>query len=457
MKLGTRIQIYTTVTTIFVIICTNIVVYFTYKHYALNDEIGQLENRAVNIMKEIKNDDAKDIQTEAIIQSHILSDGYISIVDKKDHSIMQISTDVKYKNLARPFQNRQYQKIVHTKDNHFALVSIPLIWKNGEVVNLQIFENVNFKYDSFSTLRWILLLSSLMLLVIIYVLNRIITSVITNPIHHLIDKMHEIERTNNYSHIDVNERDSKELKALSVSFNDMMDELKSHDERQQVFIMNASHELKTPITVIHSYSKMLKRFGKTKPDILEEGLTAIHDEGLKMKYLTEQLLDFTNYTHSEQALNFKRENLTKLTSEIVTTLDHVYDTEVKFEGPEEDVYTCIDKKSYQQLMRIFLDNAYKYSEDVIRVVMEETKTHIYVHIVDKGIGIPEADIPHIFTRFYRVDKARARQTGGTGLGLAIAKEIAKNNQIQLHVKSELTVGTTFTLEINKGVQHETLS
>ncbi len=89
---------------------------------------------------------------------------------------------------------------------------------------------------------------------------------------------------------DQRKKDTKELQELSAAFNNMMEELKIHDENQQAFIMNASHELKTPITVISSYSEMLKRFGKTREDVLDESIHAISDEARRMKYLTEQLM-----------------------------------------------------------------------------------------------------------------------------------------------------------------------
>ncbi|WP_241957172.1 histidine kinase dimerization/phospho-acceptor domain-containing protein, partial [Mammaliicoccus fleurettii] len=242
-------------------------------------------------MKEFQNTSDSDVNTEAVLQSYLLSDGYITVVNPKNKNIVQISTDIKYKNLAESYKNRQYKKVVDKNGNHFAMVSLPIILKNGEVNNLQIFENIDFKYETFSILKWILIVSTFIILIVIFLLNRIITQIILKPINELIEQMNKTRETKHYSKININNNDMKELKALSNTFNEMMLNLKDHDEKQQAFILNASHELKTPITVMTSYSEMLKRFGKTRPDLLDEGIDTINEEAKRLKYLTEQMLD----------------------------------------------------------------------------------------------------------------------------------------------------------------------
>ncbi|MEX6218440.1 histidine kinase dimerization/phospho-acceptor domain-containing protein [Mammaliicoccus sciuri] len=287
MKLGTKIQLYTTVMIVIVVILINLVVYFVYQKISLDSEVTQLESRGINIMKELQNTTRENVNTEAVLQSYLLSDGYITLVNKNDKKVIQISTDVNYKNIGEPFKNEQYKKVVNKKGNHFAMVSLPIIWKNGEVSNLQIYENINFKYETFDILKGILIVSTFIILIVIFLLNRIITQIILKPINELIIKMNKTKETKHYTTIGINKDDTKELKELSQTFNDMMLYLKDHDEKQQAFILNASHELKTPITVISSYSEMLKRFGKTREDILEEGIDTINDEAKRLKYLTE--------------------------------------------------------------------------------------------------------------------------------------------------------------------------
>ncbi len=178
MKLGTKIQLYTTVMIVIVVILINLVVYFVYQKISLDSEVTQLESRGINIMKELQNTTRENVNTEAVLQSYLLSDGYITLVNKNDKKIIQISTDVNYKNIGEPFKNEQYKKVVNKKGNHFAMVSLPIIWKNGEVSNLQIYENINFKYETFDILKGILIVSTFIILIVIFLLNRIITQII---------------------------------------------------------------------------------------------------------------------------------------------------------------------------------------------------------------------------------------------------------------------------------------
>ncbi|PTK05730.1 sensor histidine kinase, partial [Mammaliicoccus sciuri] len=125
MKLGTKIQLYTTVMIVIVVILINLVVYFVYQKISLDSEVTQLESRGINIMKELQNTTRENVNTEAVLQSYLLSDGYITLVNKNDKKIIQISTDVNYKNIGEPFKNEQYKKVVNKKGNHFAMVSLP--------------------------------------------------------------------------------------------------------------------------------------------------------------------------------------------------------------------------------------------------------------------------------------------------------------------------------------------
>ncbi|PTH03648.1 sensor histidine kinase, partial [Staphylococcus chromogenes] len=156
MRLRTRIQLYITLMTVIVVICVNILVYFMFKHYALASELNQLENRSINIMEEIK---SSENQTNAEIMNHgyILSDGYISVVNQDNIAIVKFATDVSYNNMEQDYQANQYKKTIAYKGHHFAMVSLPIVWKNGEVVNLQLYENVDFKYETFQILKWILI------------------------------------------------------------------------------------------------------------------------------------------------------------------------------------------------------------------------------------------------------------------------------------------------------------
>jgi len=440
--------------TVIVVILINLVVYYSYKNFSLNAEMGQLENRGANIMEELQKANANNVSSEAVLQAFLLSDGYVKVIDNEGNPVVRIATESEYASLDEPYSTSQYKKTISHEGMEFVMVSLPVIWDDGQVYNLQIYENVYFLYDTFEVLKWILAVSTLIILTVIFLLNRIITNAILKPVNKLIDKMKKTDDTSKYTMIEMNRKDTKELRELSEAFNEMMMDLKTHDENQQAFIMNASHELKTPITVISSYSQMIKRFGKTREDVLDEGINAISDETERMKYLTEQLLSFAKVNREDETFQVEPIRIVKLIRNVTARLETVYGRRIELAFDNGEVLGLVDVDTFDQLIKIFLDNACKYSSDTISVNIRELENNVGVTIADKGIGIPEEDIGHIFTRFYRVDKARARETGGSGLGLSIAQELADLNDISIDVTSRVNVGTTFNLSIKKVKKNE---
>ncbi len=449
MKIGTKIQLYTTVMIAIVVVLTNSLIYFAYKHYSLEAEMGQLENRGNNIITEIQAAEDSGISGETVLQYFSLSDGYITMVNEQEERIVRIATDESYLELSRPYSTSQYTDTVSFKNENFVMVSMPVIWNTGEIHSLQIYENVYFLYDTYNILKWILIISTVILLALVFILNQVITNLITGPIKQLVRRMNDKNNVRRYKTIPVNKSDTVELKMLTDSYNDMMLTLKTHDDNQQAFIMNASHELKTPLTVISSYARMIERFGKTREDLLDEGITAISEETTRMKYLTEQFLSFTKITHSDTKEGKEHIPAVKLIESVASRLEKVFKRNINIDSGSTNPYVYVHPPAFEQLLRILLDNAYKYSSDDIDVSIDETERTVIISVTDYGIGIPEEDLSEIFTRFYRVDKARTRKTGGSGLGLSIAKQLAENNDIDISVESTVNERTTFILTMKK--------
>lgn len=454
MKLGTKIQLYTTLMIAIVVILINLLIYFSYKHYSLEAEMGQLENRGNNIISEVQNARESNISGETVLQYFSLSDGYIALQDEAGDYIVRIATDQSYVELSEDYSTKQYTDVTSLGEQHFVMSSQPIIWDNGEVYSLQIFENVEFLYSTYNILKWILVISTVVIILLVFILNRVITNLIIGPIKQVIRRMNDKEGVRQFKTISTNESDTEELKMLTDSYNDMMLTLKAHDENQQAFIMNASHELKTPLTVISSYAKMLERFGRTRSNLLDEGITAISDETLRMKYLTEQFLSFTQVSKEDETENKEYIPVVHLVNDVSKRLEKAFNRKIDVSTDGTNPHIYINTQSFEQLIKIFLDNAYKYSQESIEVNISKDAEKVFVEIRDRGIGIPQAELNQIFERFYRVDKARARKTGGSGLGLAIAKTLADKNGIEIKVDSELNKGTTFTLIIDMEVDHD---
>lgn len=234
-----------------------------------------------------------------------------------------------------------------------------------------------------------------------------------------------------------------ELKELARTINSMVDRLERSVEKQRQFISDASHELRTPISVIQGYTRMLERWGKRDPAILDESIEAISTEAENMRRLFEQLLTLAQIDNAQTLPEFELFSLRPLIE------DTVRDFQVIFPGrkieivstPSDDLYA--DRAAVQQLLRILLDNCIKYTPEdgIISLKAEQDIRSTRLEVRDTGIGIAAEDLPRIFDRFYRSEKSRSKEMGGTGLGLSIARRIAESHGGSITVTSELGNGT----------------
>lgn len=240
-----------------------------------------------------------------------------------------------------------------------------------------------------------------------------------------------------------------ELKDLAQVINLMLDRIERSYNSQKQFVSDASHELRTPISVIRGYTDMLKRWGKDDPEILEEGISAILQETEDMKDLVESLLFLAR--HDKKALMMEKTifAVDDLLAETQKEEQMVHES-YHFVSilPAEKISINADRKMIKQVIRILCDNAVKYSNQHAEIVMEcgmESDGYCYIAVKDNGQGISSEDLPHIFDRFYRSDKARKAETGGHGLGLSIAKIIVLAHGGKIKVRSKLEQGTTFSI------------
>lgn len=236
-----------------------------------------------------------------------------------------------------------------------------------------------------------------------------------------------------------------ELNELSMRINRMLDGIQEAFDRQSNFISDASHELRTPISVIRGYSDLLARWGKTDESVLTESIDAIRAEAANMKSIVEQLLYLAKLgSFQSRPTEFE---LSEVVKDIVSAYDMTsVDKTIKCKA-QKGVIVYADKGLVVELIRVIADNAIKYTPAGGHVEVSVTKSDGMAEVVvaDNGVGISEEDLPHIFDRFYRCDKARGRTEGSTGLGLAIAKSIAEMMGGNITAKSVLGKGSKFTI------------
>lgn len=241
------------------------------------------------------------------------------------------------------------------------------------------------------------------------------------------------------------------ISGLVVVLHDMTEQAKEERERR-LFVSNVSHELRTPLTSVKSYLEALDEGALTEsvaPSFVKVSL----DETNRMMRMITDLLSLSRIDNQVGEMDVELINFTSFITFILNRFDQMKNSDVgKTYAIIRDyqispIWVEIDTDKMTQVLDNILNNAIKYSPDGgnITFSMKTTDSQLILSISDEGLGIPKADLPKIFDRFYRVDKARSRAQGGTGLGLAIAKEIVKQHKGFIWAKSEYGHGSTFTI------------
>ena len=246
-------------------------------------------------------------------------------------------------------------------------------------------------------------------------------------------------------------RESGFISGLVAVLHDTTEQEKEERERR-LFVSNVSHELRTPLTSVKSYLEALDEGALSEP-VAPDFIKVSLDETNRMMRMVTDLLHLSRIDNATSHLDVELINFTAFITFILNRFDKMRgpDEEKKYElvrdYPITSVWIEIDTDKMTQVIDNILNNAIKYSPDggKIKVTMKTTDDQMILSISDQGLGIPKQDLPRIFDRFYRVDRARSRAQGGTGLGLSIAKEIIKQHKGFIWAKSIYGKGSTFTI------------
>jgi len=248
-------------------------------------------------------------------------------------------------------------------------------------------------------------------------------------------------------------RESGFISGLVAVLHDTTEQEKEERERR-LFVSNVSHELRTPLTSVKSYLEALDDGALSEPVAPDFVKVSLNETNRMMRMVTD-LLSLSRIDNETSQLDIELTNFTAFITFILNRFDKIKSQsqedskkyELIREYPISPIWVEIDTDKMTQVIDNILNNAIKYSPDggKIKVGMKTTDAQLIISISDEGLGIPKKDLPRIFDRFYRVDKARSRAQGGTGLGLAIAKEIIKQHKGFIWAKSEYGKGSTFTI------------
>ncbi|NLO39613.1 MAG: HAMP domain-containing protein [Ruminiclostridium sp.] len=286
-------------------------------------------------------------------------------------------------------------------------------------------------------------------LLTIYLRGRSVTRNVLYPIAEVTKMTKEIKGQNLNLRLNVtNAKD--ELKELIITFNEMMDRIENAYNKQNQFVSDASHELRTPISVIQGYARMLERWGKEDPEVLQESIEAIRNESENMKELVDKLLFIARNDKDTLILTKETFSLSEMMEELVKETKMVNELHTIEGLVEQEIETNGDRSRIKQAMRIFVDNAQKYTEPgkTVTISLKREGNMAVLSVKDSGCGISANDLQNVFDRFFRADESRDRNKGGHGLGLSIAKIIVLRHGGKLNVRSKVGEGSVFSIILN---------
>lgn len=321
-----------------------------------------------------------------------------------------------------------------------------LVFKNGRYYALRVQKFLGFERNVLALIFIISIVISLFGLSLTIAISGGLARKLLYPIKKMTDDAALISAHNLNKRLDV-KKSKDELKELAVTFNALLDNIEMSYAKQKSFVSDASHELRTPIAIIQGYADLLTRWGKENPEILKEAIEAIQSEANDMKTLVNQLLFLSR--SDEKRLAFQL-SILDMAQQIETVFQEFkrIDTAHSYDYVESPPSALVigDESAIRQVLRILLDNAQKYTPEGGQIYLSlfTEGQNLILCIKDTGIGIDKEDLPYIFDRFYRADKARQRK-GGRGLGLSIAHEIISLHRGQIQVQSQKDKGTEIRL------------
>jgi len=312
---------------------------------------------------------------------------------------------------------------------------------------IQVVRETTTEYKFLHSLLIIMSFTSLVGLAAAFMTGYTITRRTLKPIISITETAKEISGSEISKRLDASGPED-ELTDLSRTFNSMLDRLDEAFQRQRQFVSDASHELRTPIAVIQGYANLLNRWGKEEVLVRDEAIDAIRKEARTMKSLIESLLFLARGDNNK--INFMKSefSLNELVEEVLQETKMITDKlKVSCERLDQGIIKA-DRELIKQMLRSFIDNSIKYTptggELKLGVIKREKKIELIIE--DTGIGISKEELPHIFERFYRVDKSRSDKKGA-GLGLSIAKWIIDQHRGQVRVDSSPGEGTRICVSL----------
>lgn len=414
----------------------------------VNNDIQKQMDEIVSFLSDTASEDLND--SRSFLDQINQKNQMIRILDRDGHPVITVSDDLPETWVApKPAAYVQLTSAWHYQE-HFLIIRAPIskgsFTGTVEIVrNLETFERLN------KFILLVMAVGGLLSVAVSSLAGLLLARQFLKPISALADTMGRIKHTGLSERVTIIDNDD-ELSRLGRMFNDMMNRLEQSFQKQKQFVEDASHELRTPIAIVEGHLSMLQRWGKKDQAVLDDSLDAALQEVRRLRELTQEMLALSRAESLAVLDQEARVEPVAILRRIVEDFSILH-PEFRFEMQLDalaGVVLSISEHHFKQILMIFIDNAILYSGERKIIVLNAKKdedSFVRLHIQDFGIGIPAEEIPFLFDRFYRVDKARSRKQGGSGLGLSIAKRIIEAYRGTVAIESVEREGTTVTVTL----------
>ncbi len=432
-----------------VLIALSVSIVWGIKYYLTEQAISQIQNSASITMANIIDtfhEQGRLIDPELLSEAVADSQISISIADQSGQ-IVSSSGNVGNVNIGIT-ERCGTARVVELGDSRFAVVNEQVKIEGQTKAYLQVTKNLVSEYSFLRVAAFASLVADAVGIVVSLLIGFIISKRMLRPIDKITTTAKEISISDLNRKIELRGNDD-ELDRLAKTFNEMIERLRLSFEKQNSFVSDASHELRTPIAVIRGYIDLVDRWGKEDRTVLGEAIEAIKNETEDMGDMVERLLFLARSDTGKLNIKKERFSLSELIEEIFSEYQLIVPDQKFIKELQEPILVEADRSLIKQVLRAIIDNSIKYDPNHYRIIVS-AKAHageVQISAQDSGVGISEEKIEGIFERFYRADSARGRETGGAGLGLAIAQTIVNLHGGSIAAQSKPGKGTTITIRL----------
>ncbi len=431
----------------------------TYKSRSISQHIAEIQVRGNVISNLIVSSGYLTSENKSEVDAELAHvsdnyDGRILIVDSKlkvtrDTYGLEEGETVILPEVIQCFRGGTTKTVNQHRDN--VEIYVPIASTDGEtvygvvVMNFS-FQSINSLYENIRTVTFSVIL---LFAIIIIVIAWLVSGHQVRPMKKLVESIQHVSAGNFSEKIEV--RDNLEIEKVSDAINSLLTVVQNQEDSRQEFVSNVSHELKTPITSIKVLSESLSMQEEVPVELYKEFMVDINDELDRMDKIVNDLLSLVRMDKSAVQMAVEEVNINEFVEGIlkgITPIASQRNIEIIFESVRP-VMAQVDSVKLGMAFTNIIENAVKYNFDNgwVKVTLNADHKFFYLRVEDSGVGIPEELQDRIFERFYRVDKARSRETGGNGLGLAITRNAVLLHRGSIKVHSVEKQGTTFAVRI----------